>query len=63
MSSIEGSAAYYYYSSCRTSLLQLNTGLYGDEYIGNDLNVEPAWLQQITGCNVTVSIVDDGSFI
>jgi hypothetical protein len=25
-----------------------------------DLNVEPAWIQGITGCNVVVGIVDDG---
>lgn len=40
--------------------MQLNTGQFGEEYIGNDLRVEPAWLQGITGCNVTVAIVDDG---
>ena len=25
-----------------------------------DLNVEPAWLQGLTGCNVVVGVVDDG---
>ena len=25
-----------------------------------DLNVEPAWIQGLTGCNVVVAIVDDG---
>ena len=39
--------------------LQLNTGQF-IEYSGNDINVEPAWLQGWTGCNVTVAVVDDG---
>jgi subtilisin family serine protease len=38
----------------------LNTGQYGDRYKGNDLRVVPAWLQGYTGCNVTVTVVDDG---
>ena len=42
-------------------LLQLNTGQYGAQYIGNDLNVEPAWMQGVTGCNVTTVVVDDGN--
>ena len=25
-----------------------------------DLNVEPAWIQGVTGCNVIVGVVDDG---
>ena len=36
---------------------QLNT----EPYIGRDLRVEQAWLQGLTGCNVTVSVVDDGN--
>ena len=43
-----------------TISLQLNSGQYGNEYIGNDLNVERAWLQGLSGCNVTVVVVDDG---
>ena len=39
---------------------QLNTGQYGINFQGNDLNVERAWLQGLTGCNVTVTVVDDG---
>ena len=31
-------------------------------YEGNDLNVERAWLQGLTGCNVTVAVVDDGEY-
>ena len=27
-----------------------------------DLNVEPAWIQGITGCNVIVGVVDDGEY-
>ena len=44
-------------------LLQLNTGQYGAQYIGNDLNVEPAWMQGVTGCNVTTVVVDDGMLL
>ena len=28
-----------------------------------DLNVEPAWVQGVTGCNVIVGVVDDGECI
>ena len=31
---------------------------YGDSTL--DLNVEPAWIQGITGCGVVVGVVDDG---
>ena len=41
---------------------QLNSGQFGDEYLGNDLRVEQAWMQGLTGCNVTVTVVDDGSY-
>ena len=43
--------------------IQLNTGQYGNVHEGNDLNVERAWLQGLTGCNVTVAVVDDGEKI
>ena len=43
-----------------SSFLQLNTGQFGSDFAGNDLNVERAWLQGITGCNVSLEIVDDG---
>ena len=39
---------------------QLNTGQYGDEYRGRDLKIEKVWMQGLSGCNVTVGIVDDG---
>ena len=39
---------------------QVNTGQFGNEYRGNDLKVEQAWLQGVSGCNVTVTVVDDG---
>jgi hypothetical protein len=32
-----------------------------EQYRGNDLRVEQAWLQGLTGCNITVSVVDDGN--
>ena len=38
---------------------QLNTGQLGS-LPGQDLNVEPVWIQGITGEGVTVGIVDDG---
>ena len=40
--------------------LQLNIGQLGLQDIGHDLNVEPVWIQGITGCNSIVAIVDDG---
>ncbi|CAI8027851.1 Furin [Geodia barretti] len=41
----------------------LNTGQFDGQFIGNDLNVEPAWIQGYSGCNVTVAVVDDGNNI
>ena len=38
---------------------QLNTGSIAGTS-GKDLNVEPAWMQGITGKGVVVSIFDDG---
>jgi subtilisin family serine protease len=38
----------------------LNTGQYGDEYRGRDLKIEKVWMQGLSGCNVTVGVVDDG---
>ena len=35
--------------------------LFDGEYTGRDLKVEQAWLQGVTGCNVTVAVVDDGN--
>ena len=40
--------------------VQLNRGQVGLEYIGRDMNIEPVWIQGITGLNVTVAVVDDG---
>ena len=40
---------------------QLNSGQLGEGYAGNDLRVEQAWMQGLTGCNTTVTIVDDGN--
>ena len=28
----------------------------------HDLRVEPAWLQGLTGCGITVAVVDEGKF-
>ena len=39
---------------------QVNSGQLGENYTGRDLRVEQAWMQGLTGCNVTVTIVDDG---
>ena len=43
--------------------LQLHTGQTGPQFVGNDLNVEPVWIQGITGCNSVVAIVDDGEYV
>lgn len=40
--------------------MQSNEGQLGKAYQGRDLNVEPAWLQGLTGEGVVVAIVDDG---
>ena len=37
---------------------QENSGQYGQS--GLDLNVEPAWMQGVTGHGVVVAVVDDG---
>jgi proprotein convertase subtilisin/kexin type 2 len=37
-----------------------NTGQLGRRYKGNDLRVEQAWMQGLTGCNVTVAVADFG---
>lgn len=42
---------------------QKNTGQVGMEYHHRDLNVEPAWLQGLTGRGVVVAIVDDGRLV
>lgn len=39
---------------------QLNRGQVGGSH---DLNVEPAWIQGLTGKGVTVAVVDDGKNI
>ena len=40
-------------------ILQHNTELNGNR---NDINVQPVWLQGITGKGVTIGIVDDGKY-
>ena len=43
--------------------MQLNTGtVSGVAGAGNDIRVEPVWIQGVTGCNSIVAIVDDGRF-
>ena len=42
------------------SFAQLNTGQTNGP-AGFDLNVEPAWMQGVTGRGVVVSFVDDGN--
>lgn len=39
--------------------MQLNTGEVAGS-AGNDLNVEPVWMQGITGKGVVVSVFDNG---
>ena len=38
----------------------MNAGFFAGKYKGHDLRVEQAWLQGITGCNITVAVVDNG---
>lgn len=45
-----------YLISCMHGCIQLND----DQYSANDINVERAWLQGLTGNGVLVGIVDDG---
>lgn len=40
--------------------MQMNDGQFGVNYTGQDLNIERAWLQGLSGCNTTVIVVDDG---
>ena len=42
-------------------IMQVNSGQLGEKYSGRDLRVEQAWMQGLTGCNVTATIVDDGN--
>lgn len=49
-----------YFIICALIPVQLNRGQVGLEYIGRDMNIEPVWMQGITGLNVTVAVVDDG---
>ena len=49
-----------YLTTAIVAPLQLNSGQLGLPDIGHDLNVEPVWIQGITGCNSFVAVVDDG---
>ena len=48
-----------YYNYILYCSYQLNTGSIAGQS-GKDLNVEPAWMQGITGKGVVVSVFDDG---
>ena len=48
---------YTLYNTC--IILQHNTELNGNR---NDINVQPVWLQGVTGKGVTIGIVDDGKY-
>lgn len=41
----------------------MNSGQVDGVKLGLDLNVEPVWLQGITGKDVVVSIMDDGGLV
>ena len=47
------------YLEIKIPVSQENTGQTGGQS-GLDLNVEPAWMQGITGQGVVVGLVDDG---
>jgi len=38
----------------------MNTGQLGVQFVQNDVNAEQVWIQGVTGCNVTVAVVDTG---
>ena len=40
--------------------MQLNTGQLGAQFAQNDVNAERVWIQGVTGCNVTIAVVDTG---
>lgn len=42
-------------------LFQLNTGQFNISLAGADHRVQRAWIQGLTGCGVTVAVVDDGN--
>ena len=39
---------------------QLNTGQFDSSFAGADHRIQRAWIQGLTGCGVTVAVVDDG---
>ena len=39
---------------------QLNTGQFNSSFAGADHKIQRAWIQGLTGCGVTVAVVDDG---
>ena len=39
---------------------QLNTGQFNSSFAGADHRIQRAWIQGLTGCGVTVAVVDDG---
>jgi hypothetical protein len=41
-------------------IMRFNTEQLSSQTHGNDNNVKRVWLQGVTGCGVTVGIVDDG---
>ena len=43
------------------SYLQRNTGQQGSDYVKNEVNAERVWIQGVTGCNVTIAVVDGGN--
>ena len=40
---------------------QLNTGQFNSSFAGADHKIQRAWIQGLTGCGVTVAVVDDGN--
>ena len=40
---------------------QLNTGQFNSSFAGADHRIQRAWIQGLTGCGVTVAVVDDGN--
>ena len=50
-----------YTFSNREFFFQLNTGQFNSSFAGADHKIQRAWIQGLTGCGVTVAVVDDGN--
>ena len=49
------------YTSQSSLSFQRNTGQFNSSFAGADHRIQRAWIQGLTGCGVTVAVVDDGN--